>query len=90
VFLIFIFLTVFMAIFIVAFEQVVKKEGYPSDFEEGAKWEYRNYFLWAIEWVPERIYKRRKEKVEEEDNPENQGMMGEDGETQADKEEKKG
>jgi len=59
-FLIFIFLSVFMSIFIQSYEVTVKEYGYPSDFDEMAKWEYKDYLYWMIDWLPEKLLKKIK------------------------------
>mmetsp|Transcript_3932 Transcript_3932/g.3861 ORF Transcript_3932/g.3861 Transcript_3932/m.3861 type:complete len:229 (-) Transcript_3932:170-856(-) len=44
IFIYFFLSTSFMAIFIFSYENTVKEQGYPNDFLELAKWEYKNYF----------------------------------------------
>jgi hypothetical protein len=67
-FLIFVFLTMIMAIYAVSYEGTIKEQGYPSDFMDLAKWEYRDYLYWAIDWLPEKILKKiKKRNVVEED-----------------------
>jgi hypothetical protein len=53
-FLIFVFLSLFMAVFIVNFENV---NTYPEDWtEDQYTWGYSDYVLWILkEWAPERI-----------------------------------
>lgn len=60
-FVIFVFLSLFMAVFIISFEVAVKTDGmgYPEDFQDRARWEYSDYTYWIIEqWFPERILKK--------------------------------
>ena len=35
-----------------AFVETVKEKGYPSDFEEGSKWNLSYYLLWSLSWLP--------------------------------------
>ena len=71
-FLIFIFLSVFMSIFIQSYEATVKEYGYPSDFDELVKWEYRDYLLWMIDWLPEKVLKKLKNSKNGQANEENE------------------
>ena len=49
-FIIFVFSSLFMAVFITKFEKIVKeKGGYPEDFEGVLKWKYSDYLLWIVE-----------------------------------------
>ena len=54
-FIIFVFSSLFMAVFITKFEKIVReKGGYPEDFEGISKWKYSDYLLWMVEqWTPE-------------------------------------
>lgn len=58
IFLIFVFMSIFMALFVVSYETVVKENGYPSDIMDLAKWGYTRYLRWLIEWMPIRIQKK--------------------------------
>ena len=57
-FLLFIFLSIFMAIFVAAYEGTVRENGYPSDFMDMAKWEYKDYLEWMVEWLPDKLLKK--------------------------------
>ena len=59
-FLIFVFLSIFMSIFIEAYETTIKKHGYPSDFDQRVRWQYRDYLFWMIDWLPEKVLKKIK------------------------------
>ena len=59
-FLIFIFLSVFMSIFIQSYETTIREYGYPSDFDDLVKWEYRDYLFWMIDWLPDKVLKKIK------------------------------
>ena len=59
-FLIFIFLSIFMAIFVSSYELTIKEYGYPQDFMELVKWEYRDYLYWMVEWLPAKLLKKIK------------------------------
>lgn len=52
-----------MAIFIEAHEETVKEMGYTSDFKDIARWEYKNYLYWMVEWLPERPLTYLKKKI---------------------------
>lgn len=67
-FMLFIFMSIFMAIFIESHESTVSELGYPSDFMDIAKWEYRDYMYWAIDWVPDRFLPHKRKKNVEEEN----------------------
>jgi hypothetical protein len=59
-YVIFVFLSLFMAVFISAFDVALKTDGgYPEDFQDRARWEYSDYTYWILEqWMPERILKK--------------------------------
>jgi hypothetical protein len=49
-FIVFVFSSLFMAVFVTKFEFVVKdKGGYPEDFEGVHRWKYSDYLLWVVE-----------------------------------------
>lgn len=48
-FLIFVFLSLFMAVFMISFENTVNNHGYPSDFGEQSKWNYTEYMYWLLQ-----------------------------------------
>lgn len=67
-FLVIVFLTLFVTIYMVSFEETVREQGYPSDFKDLAKWGYRDYLYWAIDWLPEKLLKKIKRKAVNDDD----------------------
>ena len=63
-FLVFVFLSIFMAVFVVAFEANVRENGgYPEDFAHKYTWEYSDYLLWIVEqWTFKSFQKRLSKK----------------------------
>jgi len=57
-FLIFIFLSVFFATFVDSYMLTIKEQGYPSDIQEATKWEYIDYLVWMLDWLPVRLKKK--------------------------------
>lgn len=60
-----------MAIFVSSYEMTIKEYGYPQDFMELVKWEYKDYLYWAVEWLPEKLLKRikkNKQVINEDDD----------------------
>ena len=72
-FLIFVFLSIFSAVFVKAYEQSIRyhNTGYPEDFAPLAKWAYGDYLYWAIEqWMPQTILRKIKKKSSNENENE--------------------
>lgn len=51
-FLIFIFMSMFLSIFLEAYEMIVRSTGYPEDYEEQTQWAYKDYLYWILDWLP--------------------------------------
>ena len=66
-FVVFVFLSLFMAVFMTRFDIVVKERGgYPEDFEGINKWKYSDYLLWVVQqWTPESFQKKLRTKLPE-------------------------
>eukprot|EP00347_Sterkiella_histriomuscorum_P023471 403334518 len=80
-FLIFVFLSIFMSLFIESYETTIKEYGYPSDFDDLVKWEYKDYLFWMIDWLPEKLLKKiKRNKDLNADN----GNNGDEGDGQQD------
>ena len=49
-FIVFVFSSLFMAVYVTKFEVVIRdKGGYPEDFEGVHRWRYSDYLLWVVE-----------------------------------------
>lgn len=65
-----------MSIFIESYETTIKEYGYPSDFDDLVKWEYKDYLFWMIDWLPEKILKKikRNKNINRDDDLPNEGV----------------
>lgn len=49
-FIVFVFSSLFMAVFVTKFDFVIRdKGGYPEDFAGVNRWKYSDYIIWVVE-----------------------------------------
>ena len=53
VFFAYFFVTASIVGFEDGFDETVHQKGYPSDFAKASVWDFRDYMVWSVSWLPE-------------------------------------
>ncbi len=53
IFFAYLFVTASVVAFEDGFDETVQEKGYPADFQQASVWTLTQYFLWALDWLPE-------------------------------------
>ena len=63
VFFAYFFVTASIVGFEDGFDETVHQKGYPSDFAKASVWEFKDYVIWSVSWLPEDKLKKFKKQI---------------------------